>query len=133
MSEGQTPIIFPQKRIERSGSDISEIDEELQRPKSSSHLNIVWILLIAYSLFLVYNAVLHNQDGNMANTPLWNFQDSQQLLAFIGDLVLRGFCKFAYFIPVGLMATLIFASLLVRFRQFRGAVSEYIRSFSASC
>lgn len=115
----QTSYVIPQKRVGKSRRNIFKNGQDSQRPKSSFCSNIITILLIFYSLFLVYKAAIQNQASNSANVPLWDLQNSQQLLALIGSLVLKSFCKFAYFVPVGFMATIVIAFNLSRSRLFR--------------
>jgi len=63
--------------------------------------------LVAYSLFLVYRALSHKAGGDAANIPVWKLQDSHQLLVWIGGFVFRGFCEFAYFVPVGFIVAMV--------------------------
>jgi len=68
---------------------------------------IGWIVLAAYSLFLVYRALYHGEGSDTANVAMWELQDSHRLLTCIGELILTGFCEFAYFVPVGFIATIV--------------------------
>ena len=79
-----------------------------ERGTSSTHKYISWVALAAYSLFLVYRALSHKAGGDAANIPVWKLQDSHQLLVWIGSFVFRGFCEFAYFVPVGFIAAMVF-------------------------
>ena len=80
-----------------------------ERETSSTHKYISWVVLAAYSLFLVYRALSHKAGGDAANIPVWELQDSHQLLIWIGSFVFRGFCEFAYFVPVGIITAMVFS------------------------
>jgi len=89
-----------------------------ERQTSGPHKYIGWIVLSAYLLFLVYRALRHGEGGDIANVPVWKLQDSRQILGWIGGLVLMGFCEFAYFVPVGFIATMVVPRGLGWFRRF---------------
>ena len=65
-----------------------------------------WILLLAYSAFLVGRAWWQNRAGDAAYAPVWEMQNSQRLLAWLGGLALASFWEFVCFIPVGFLAAL---------------------------
>ncbi|MFH1882705.1 MAG: hypothetical protein ABIL62_08350 [Planctomycetota bacterium] len=88
------------------------------RGASGPRKYVGWIVLAAYSLFLVYRALHHGEGGDIANVPVWELQDSRRLLGWIGGLVLKGFCEFAYFVPVGFIATMVVPRGLGWFRRF---------------
>ena len=88
-----------------------------ERETSSTHKYISWVVFAAYSLFLVYRALSQKTGGGAANIPVWNLQDSHQLLVWIGSLVFRGFCQFAYFVPVGFIAAMVFSHLRGRLHR----------------
>jgi len=95
---------------ERSGGSAHgsfDIAVRPERGTSGPHKYIGWIVLAAYSLFLVYRALYHGEGSDTANVPMWQLQDSHRLLACIGGLILMGFCEFAYFVPVGFIATIV--------------------------
>jgi len=56
---------------------------------------------------LIYRASHYGDGGDIANVPMWELQNSQRLLGWIGGLAFRGFCDFVYFVPVGLVAAII--------------------------
>jgi hypothetical protein len=118
MSERKIPHILPRKYAESSEHYIPEIKKEPQRQNSILRLNIVMILLIAYSLFLVYQAIHHRHMASLSVVPLGILQDSQMLLACFRNLALMSLYKFAYFVPVGFMAVFLISCLLSRFSLF---------------
>jgi hypothetical protein len=77
-----------------------------------------WIILAGYALFLVGRAVVRTRI-EMANVPMWHLQDSRQLLAWIGGMVLGGLAQFAYFVVLGFVT----AMAVGPGRRFRGSVS----------
>jgi len=106
---GQTSDNYPNNR--RSISDYSsfEINVNTERGTSSTHKYISWLILAAYSIFLVYRALSHKSGGDAADIPVWELQDSHQLLVLIGSFLFRGFCEFAYFVPVGFITAMVFS------------------------
>ena len=80
-----------------------------ERETNSTRKYISWVVLAVYSLFLVYRALSHKAAGGAANIPVWELQDSHQLLVWMGSFVFRGFCEFAYFIPVGFITAMVFS------------------------
>ena len=80
-----------------------------EKGTSSSNKYIGWLALAAYSLFLVYRSLSHKTGSDDANIPVWELQDSHQLLVWIGSFFFRGFCEFAYFVPVGFIAAIVFS------------------------
>ena len=84
----------------------SETAVKTERATSGRRKFIGWMVLTAYSLFLVYRALRHGQGGE-GNVPVWDLQDSDRLLWWIGGLVLSGICQFAYFVPVGFCAAMV--------------------------
>ena len=66
-----------------------------------------WIVLAAYSLLLI---TALGRNGSTDNVPLWSLQDSQKLIAWIGDLAAKGFFEFVYFVPIGFIAAMIAGS-----------------------
>jgi len=89
----------------------------IETETSNTHKYISWVVLAAYSLFLVYRALSHKAAGDTANIPVWELQDSHQLLVWIGSFFFRGFCEFAYFIPVGFIAAMVFPRHRDRFQR----------------
>ena len=104
---GQTSDSYPNRQ---NISDYSsfEINVNTERETSNTHKYISWVVLAAYSLFLVYRALSHKAGGDGANIPVWELQDPHQLLVWIGSFVFRSFCEFAYFIPVGFITAMLF-------------------------
>ncbi|UCE46767.1 MAG: hypothetical protein JSW47_14280 [Phycisphaerales bacterium] len=68
---------------------------------------IGWIILAAYSLLLVYRALRFGEGDAITNESLWELPDSRQLLGWILKLALMSFREFAYFVPLGFVATLV--------------------------
>ena len=93
-----------------------DIIVEPESPTSSRRKYIGWIILAAYSLFLVYRA-LHRGD-DIANVTVWELQESRRLIGWIGELVLTGICELVYFVPVGFVATMLVPRRLGRLRWF---------------
>ncbi len=85
----------------KSGND----QFHLQRHNRRKHVG--WVILIAYSLFLVYRAHCHNTGGEAASTLLWESQDSRGLVGWIGGLVLRVLSESAYFVPLGFVVAVV--------------------------
>ncbi len=82
--------------------------ESTERPAPAPRRRrfIGWIVLAAYSLLLLCRALLHSRAGDAPYVPVWELQDSDRLVAWIGGFVLTGFYEFACFIPVGFLAAL---------------------------
>jgi hypothetical protein len=79
------------------------------KSRSSSTYNYSgWAALTAYLLFLIYRALSHRAGNDAADIPLWNLQNSHQFVYWIGGFFLRGFCEFAYAIPLGFITALVF-------------------------
>jgi len=89
-----------------------------ERQTSAPRKYVGWIVLAAYSLFLIYRVLRHGEGGDIANVPVWELQDPRRLLGWIGGLVLNGFCEFAYFVPVGFIATMVVPRGLGWLRRF---------------
>ncbi|MFC1794791.1 hypothetical protein ACFL3Q_14535, partial [Planctomycetota bacterium] len=106
--EGQATDGCPHEH--RVSSDHSNFDvaAKPKREPSLSHRRIGWIVLGAYSLLLVYLALSHKAGGEATNIPVWKLQNSHQLLVWIGGFIFRGFCEFAYFVPIGFITALVF-------------------------
>jgi len=103
----------PPERPGRQGSVETGVRPEWA--VNSGRKLIAWVVLTAYSLVLVYRAVVSGYGGGV---PLWELQDSGQLIRWAAGIVLGGLCDFAYFIPVGFIAMMIFgggSGRLVRF------------------
>ena len=105
--KGQTSDVSPNERSDGSGHSTFDIAVKPERGTSSPRKYIGWIVLAAYSLFLVYRALRHGEVSDIANVLVWELQDSRQLLAWIGGLVLRDLYEFAYFVPFGFIATMV--------------------------
>lgn len=58
------------------------------------------LLAYALALFLLTLVLSHPQD---MNTPLWSFQDTRQVTAWIKELLVNAAVDFAKFIPVGVL------------------------------
>lgn len=65
------------------------------------------LVLATYTLFLFYRALRHSQAGHAQSVPLWQLQDSRQLLAWMGGLVFGAFGQFAYFVPLGFVTAIV--------------------------
>ncbi len=89
-----------------------------KRGKNIFHFIIILLLFVLYLLFLVYKAVHHNQVGSLSVVPLGILQDSQMLLACLGNLALMILYKFAYFVLLGFMAIILISYSLGRLRIF---------------
>lgn len=89
-----------------------------ERGTSSTQNYAGWIALAAYSLFLVYRALSQKTGSDTDHIPIWRLQDSHQFLIWIGGFVFRGFCEFAYFIPLGFIAALVFPHDRMRHSRF---------------
>ncbi|MDI6450185.1 hypothetical protein [Anaerobaca lacustris] len=91
---------------ERQSVRLSREETEYSAPVRRRHRLIAWIALAAYSTFLVCRALLRHRAGDAAYVPVWELQDSHRFTAWIGGLAFAGFCAFACFVPVGLLASL---------------------------
>ncbi len=105
--EGQAPDGSPHERSVGSGHGSAGITTKPERGSGGPRKYVGWIVLAAYSLFLVYRALCHGEGDDIANVPVWELQESRRLLGWIGGLVLTGFCEFAYFVPFGFIATMV--------------------------
>jgi len=103
------------------GPDCGEftVAEKPQGAFASRRRYVVWMVLIAYLLFLILRGLRLGKSGDTVNIPMWDLQDSRQLLAWIGELVLLSFWKFARFVPVGFMTPMVLPRRLGRFRRFQ--------------
>jgi hypothetical protein len=82
---------------------------ESTEPPAPTHRRrrfIGWIVLAAYSLLLLCRAFLHSRAGDAPYVPVWELQDSDRFVAWIGGFVLTGVYEFAFFIPLGFLAAL---------------------------
>jgi len=77
------------------------------RRKNGRRTYVGWVTLAAYAVLLVCQILRQHGEAGIANTPLWELQDSRQLLRWIGELVLMNFREFLYFVPVGLAAAMV--------------------------
>jgi len=77
-----------------------------------------WAILIAYVLFLVYRAHRGGEDGETANSPVWELLDPRRLAQAGGGLVFMALAELAYFVPVGFVATVVLRGDSARFRRF---------------
>jgi hypothetical protein len=85
-----------------------------------------WAALTTYLLFLIYRALSHRAGNNAADIPIWNLQNSHQLIVWIGGFFFRGFCGFAYDVPLGFIAALVVPNNLRRFRRLPINVPAFI-------
>jgi len=123
VSEGQILNDYPHERSEQSVDNSFDKAEKPERQTSRFRQCAGWIVLTAYTLLLVYKAVRLSQTGNTDNVPLWNLQDSQQLLAWMRDLVVMSFFEFAYFIPMGFITAIVIARGSGWYRWFPASLS----------
>ncbi|MCL5279571.1 MAG: hypothetical protein M1376_06660 [Planctomycetes bacterium] len=65
-----------------------------------------WVILAGYTLLLLCRA-LYQSRGAAADTPVWELQDSQRLIGWMGGLVRATLGEWACFVPLGFAATLI--------------------------
>ena len=76
-----------------------------------------WIVLVAYTLFLVCRARYSGEGVDISNNiAVWDLQNSHQLIAWIGGLVLRSFCEFVYFVFLGFMVPMAYPHHLGKYR-----------------
>lgn len=68
-----------------------------------------FIVLSAYMGLLVYLSLHKGRSEDSAGVPLWGLQDSHRLVGWAGGFVLRAVCRFAFFIPLGFMVTMLVA------------------------
>lgn len=109
-SKGQTPEGSPGER--GAGPGCSGLDVAL-RPQAGPHglrAGVGWIVLAAYSLFLVYWVMAHGEGDALAGIPVWDLQDSRRLPGLIGGLALTGLLEFVLFVPLGLIAAMVVPS-----------------------
>jgi uncharacterized protein YfiM (DUF2279 family) len=66
-----------------------------------------WAVLAAYTLLLLCRAWYQQHRGVMADTTVWELQDSQRLIGWMGGLAVMALVEWACFIPLGLVATLV--------------------------
>ena len=85
-----------------------------------------WILLGAYSLFLLCRALYHRGGGILPGAPVWELQDSRRLLGWIGGLVLVGLCELACYVPVGFLATVVVSHGSARSRRLPIGVTALV-------
>ena len=103
------------------GSDCGDftVEEEPQVGLTSRRRYIVWMVLVAYLVLLICKALYRGEGGGITNNiAVWDLQDSRQLMAWVGGLVLLSFLKFAYFVPVGFLVPMAIPRRLGRFRWF---------------
>ena len=98
---------FQREHVIGSDHGTCEIAGEPEKGLGSGRKHVAYILLASYSLYLAYRALRHGEGGVMANTPVWELQDSRRLLGWMSGLAFVGFCEFAYFVPVGFLAAMI--------------------------
>lgn len=65
-----------------------------------------WAILAGYTLFLVCRA-LYQSRGEGADTPVWELQNSQRLVGWLGGLTCAALGEWACFLPLGFVATLV--------------------------
>ncbi len=65
-----------------------------------------WAVLAGYTLLLVCRA-LYQSRGTVADTPMWELQDSHRLVGWMGGLALTALGEWACFIPLGFAAALV--------------------------
>lgn len=64
--------------------------------------------LAAYTIFLVYRALSQGAEDAGHSVAVWELQDFDRILAWLGGLFLVGLTQFACFIPMGFLAALVF-------------------------
>ena len=114
----QTSDRYPSENRLGSRQSSIEIAVKPRRATGGRHNYIVWVVLAAYSLFLVYRALHHGKGGDGANVSVWQLHDLGRLLGWIGALALGGIFRFAYFVPVGFMAAVAVRGGSMWFRRF---------------
>lgn len=87
-----------------------------------------WIVLGAYCVFLVYQALRRAESGDAENVPLWQLQDSVQFLVWIGGLVAGGLARFACFVPLGFVAVVVVPRGVGRFGRLVGSLAALAAS-----
>ena len=95
------------KRDIKSDHDSFVIASDTKGKISSRCKYVSLFILTVYLFFLIYRAFSYNNGSDVSNVPVWDLQDSQQLLGWIRSLVFIKLFKFAYFVPVGFIITMI--------------------------
>jgi hypothetical protein len=93
---------------EQQPAELSTENAEYPAPVRCRRRSIAWIAFVAYSVYLVCRALLRSRTEGATYVPVWELQDSQRFVAWIGDLGLAGFYEFACYIPTGFLAALAF-------------------------
>ena len=129
-NEGHSTRACPGTHPERTADGIQNVEQTIgsgrgtldtvgkpRKDLGNRRKHLGWLLLAAYSLFLLCRALYHGASGILPGVPVWYLQDSRQLLGWMIGLVLAGLCEFACYVPVGFLAAMVVPRSSGRFRR----------------